>query len=167
MKMKLQKLTSKKIITVPALILLVVLGSALAKPARDPVVGSGWADAYMDLGYAVGEVNLAIRGVPQPQATVVVTLGPPRFSDEGVLHATSSHIFYFGSGNSFTTEDKVIGDPTSTPGLYRLNETLRVVSGAGIFTGATGNLTVHGSLEYISLTDALVTYDIRGSISIP
>ncbi|MHC4309655.1 MAG: hypothetical protein ACYS3N_09675 [Planctomycetota bacterium] len=167
MKTKLKKLISKKMIIVPALVLLVVLGSALAKSARDPVVGSGQADAYMDLGYAVGTANIAIRGLPQPQATVVVTLGPPRYSDEGVLHATSSHIFYFGSGNSFTTEDKVIGDPTSTPGLLRLNETLRIVSGAGIFAGATGNLTVHGSLEFISLTDAEVTYDIRGSISIP
>ena len=162
MKTKLHEQTSWKTFIVPALILLVILGSALARPARSPVSGSGWADLYD--GYAIGKADIAIRGVPQPQADVVVTLGTPRYSDEGVLHTTSEHIFYFGSGNSFTTEDKVIGDPTCTPGVYRLNETLRIVSGTGIFAGAVGNLTVHGVLDMVL---GEVTYDIRGSISTP
>ena len=174
MKKKLQKLTSKKIVIVPALILLVVLGSALAKgkPARNPVAGSGEADVYLNSdgsGYAVGQADISIRRVPQPQATVVVELDTPRYSDEGVLHATSEHTFYFGNGNSFTTADKVVGDPTGTLGLYRINVKLRVVSGTGIFEGAVGNLIVHGWMQFddpLALTEVEVTYDIRGSISI-
>ena len=165
MKTKLQKLTSKSLIVVPALILLVVLGSALAKPARNPVVGSGEADADMTSGLATGTANISIRRV-QMQATVDAILGPPRFSDEGVLHAVSSHIFDFGNNNTFTTDDKVVADPTDTPGLYRLSEKLRVVSGTGIFQDAVGNLTVHGWLQFApDMLTAEVVYDIRGSIS--
>ena len=166
MKTKLQQLTTKSLISVPALILLVVLGSALAKPARSPVVGSGEAVVDMASGSAIGLVNISIRGV-QMQADVVVDIIDSYFSDDGVLHGISTHTFFFGNGNTFTTEDRVVADPTSTPGLYRLNEKLRVVSGTGIFQDAVGNLTVHGWLEFISDTDALATYDIRGSISTP
>lgn len=157
-------MTKRRIKALACLALLVVLGVALAGPARDPVSGSGFALANMDTGEAEGEATLVIRG-EELVASVEVTLGPPNFSDEGVLHTTSSHTFDFGDGDTITTSDKVVGEPTDSPGLLTLNEKLRIVSGTGAYEGASGNLTVHGQLQFISETEAQVTYNIRGAIS--
>ena len=155
-------ITKVSSITVLSLAVLIVISTALAGTAGDPVSGSGEALANMATGQAIGSATLVVRGV-ELSATVVVQLGIPSFSDEGVLHAESSHMFTFANG-TITTSDKVVGEPVNEFGLFALNEKLTIVSGTGAFDGASGNLTVHGQMQFISQIEALVSYDVRGVI---
>jgi hypothetical protein len=53
----------------------------------------------------------------------------------GAQVVTTSHVFDFGGGNIFVTEDKARLVPTATPGLLKLLSSLRVVHGTGTFAG--------------------------------
>ncbi|UCG59568.1 MAG: hypothetical protein JSU70_08635 [Phycisphaerales bacterium] len=148
------------------LALLIVLGVALAA-GRDPVSGSGSADALLfpdGTGTASGEATLVIGGTTL-NADVVVQIYESYFRDEGVLHGVSSHTFDFGGGDEITTSDKVVGEFTGPPGLLTLNEKLTIVSGTGAYDGVSGDMTVHGQLQFTGPATAVVTYDIVGAIS--
>lgn len=157
-----KKQTKKLVMYVLALTIFVVLTTALAGPAGDPVSGSGEAEASMATGQATGTATLVVRG-EELAAGVAVTLGESYFSDEGVLHGESSHTFTFANG-TITTSDKVIGEPVNEFGLFTLNETLTITEGTGDFEGISGTLAVHGEMQFISDVDALVSYNIRGVI---
>lgn len=144
-------------------ILLIAFGVTLAA-ARNPVSGSGTADLDLEALEAVGSATLIIQG-EELAASVVVTLDPPVPGDNGVLHATASHKFKFRGGHTITTADKGILEPTETPGLLTLNEHLTIVSGTRDFADASGELTVHGQVQFTSDTTALVSYEIGGVIS--
>jgi hypothetical protein len=58
-------------------------------------------------------------------------------SSAGAQVVTTSHVFDFGDGNTFVTEDKTRLVPTATPGLLKLLSSLRVVHGTGTFAGVT------------------------------
>ncbi len=162
MKSKITKVSA----IVLSLAVLVVLSTALAEPAGDPVSGSGEAVASMATGQATGTATLVVRG-EELAADVAVTLGESYFSDEGVLHGESSHTFTFANG-TITTSDKVIGEPVNEFGLFTLNETLTITEGTGDFEGVSGNLTVHGQMQfrYPETWLADVSYNIRGVILI-
>jgi hypothetical protein len=165
-----KKLTIKMVTPVLALVVFIVLTTALAEPGADPVSGTGAAVANMNTGQATGVATLVVRGV-ELSATVAVQLGIPSFSDEGVLHAESSHTFTFANG-TITTSDKIVGEPVNEFGLFALNEKLTIVSGTEDFEGVSGNLTVHGQLQFLPPPAnpeepqlAIVTYDVRGEIT--
>jgi hypothetical protein len=50
---------------------------------------------------------------------------------QGAQVVTTAHVFDLGSGNVFVTEDIARLVPTSTPGLYRLLSTMRIVPEIG------------------------------------
>ena len=148
-----------------ALVLLVVLGSALAKPARDPV--SGYGSSVLNLATqppsSTGTVTFFIRG-EELTADLSVTVLTMTFSDEGVLHATALSTLDFGCGDTFTTKDKIVGEPAG-PGLSTVNESLKIIRGTGAYEGASGHLSIHGQMQFVSETEAVVTYEVRGAIS--
>lgn len=163
-----KKLTTKLVMPVLALMALFVLTTALAEPTGDPVAGTGEAVANMGVfpPLADGSATLVVRGATLV-ASVHVEISDSYYSDEGVLHGLSSHTFTFANGKIITS-DKVIGEPTDTPGLLKLNETLTIVEGTGDFDGATGVLTVHGEMAFRIAEPWLadVSYDVRGVILI-
>jgi hypothetical protein len=84
-------------------------------------------------------------------ATVTtVLLGPPRATEDGTLHAATSHTFVFPNGSSITTRDNAVLSPTETQGLYRLNTRATISGGTGIYANACGALNVHGTINLIS-----------------
>jgi hypothetical protein len=160
MKAKMKKLISIKSIPILTLALLIVLGTALAA-GRDPVFGSGTAELNLVTGAAVGQADINI-GDTTLSAEVFVQLTSQIPGDDGALHATATHTFVFPNG-SITTTDKGVIDTDGT-----LNEHLMIVSGTGDFANSSGELTVHGQVQFPALEDppiAHVSYNIRGVIS--
>jgi hypothetical protein len=163
MKARMKKMISIKSAPILALSLLIVLGTALAV-GRDSVFGSGSAVLNPETGLFEGSVDLTITGEEFENIPFTVTLLAPLVpNEEGVLHVEATHTFDFGDGNTFTTNDKGIGEPMETSGLYTLNETLTITSGTGNFEGASGVLHAHGELDLRGLPGA--TFEIRGVIS--
>jgi hypothetical protein len=153
-----------KNLLVLTVVFMVVLSSAIAKPAKDPVSGYGSSSAISDYQFA-GTVTLIIRG-QMKTADLLVTLLELRVSDDGVQHVIATHTFTFTDGSgSFTTSDKEVAVPTDIPGLYTLNANMKIVSGTGAYQGASGHLTAHGTIDFRALPAA--DFDLKGSISAP
>ena len=115
------------------------------------------APAAADCQPASGTV-IAIIGAPSPSCPVA-TVGGDVFDDDdnligattaclisvtpsgdGALHVMLSHTFSIGP-LSFTTEDQLVLAPIAPP-LYRVNNSLTIVS------GATGFLHTHGTVNF-------------------
>jgi len=153
--------TSKWARPVLALVVLVVLSTALAGPARDPVSGWGASSAISDFQFA-GSATLVIRGQEKSADLLVTVLAPPRISDDGVQHVMATHTFTFSDG-SFTTSDMEIAEPTDIPGLYTINANMKIVSGTGVYEGISGHLSAHGTIDFRAVPTA--DFELRGSIS--
>jgi hypothetical protein len=156
-----KKLTTKWTMPVLTLALLIVLSTALAEPAADPVSGSGSSSAINEYQFA-GSATLVIRG-QEKSGELLVTLLGLTISDEGVQHVVATHTFTFADG-SITTSDKEVAEPTSIPGLYTLNANMKVVSGTGVYEGVSGHLTAHGTIDFRALPTA--EFEIAGVISV-
>ena len=71
-------------------------------------------------------------------------------SDTGVLHVRMEHHYtnLSPSGTIDTSDYAVVAPIDRGAGLYRMNNRLTVVGGDGIYTGATGYLHTHGTLDF-------------------
>lgn len=136
------------------------LNSAWAEPGNDPVAGSG-SSLFVPPNIFKGTMNLTIGGEAFEPSFEAALLGQI-VSDEGVLHGTASHTIDFGDGNTLTTDDDAVLEPTETPGLFTLNERMTVVSGTGDFADASGQLHAHGMIH---LYEGWALFEIRGAIS--
>ncbi len=133
-------------------LLLVVCGLILfttfaqAKPDCANVKGTGNTTAIAQ-GVFQGTANFG-----QNQTAMVTTflLGAPTVTEDGTLHATTSHTFDFGNGDSITTLDRAVLSPTDTPGLYNLNTRATITGGTGNYANACSSLSIHGTINLIS-----------------
>jgi hypothetical protein len=149
-------------VSVCGTIVLIALSLACADSVRGPVSGFGWADLNLATGAADGKATLVIEGATLV-ALVHVQLGEQFISDDGVLHAEASHTFNLPGGSITTTDKGVVELATGT-----LNEHLTITSGTGDFEGVSGDLSVHGQVQFPSPGAppiAYVSYDIRGVLS--
>jgi uncharacterized protein DUF4242 len=71
-------------------------------------------------------------------------------SDTGVLHVVMEHHYtnLSPSGRIRTSDYAVLAPIDRGAGLYRMNNRLTVVGGDGIYTGATGYLHTHGTVDF-------------------
>jgi len=71
-------------------------------------------------------------------------------SDTGVLHVLMEHHYTNLSpfGRIRTSDYAVLAPIDRGAGLYRMNNRLTVVGGDGIYTGATGYLHTHGTVDF-------------------
>ena len=161
-----KKLTKKWTFPALTLSLLIVLSTALAEPAADPVSGSGSSIAINEYQFA-GSATLVIGG-EEKSAELLVTVYELTISDEGIQHVVASHTFTFADG-SITTSDKETAEPTDTPGLYKINANMKVVSGTGVYEGVSGHLTAHGNIDFRGTIDMpgvpVASFTLRGAIS--
>ena len=142
-------------------------------PACAPVAGFG-ETAVVDPkcgGVFVGMGTISIAGEPFDVALETVLLGEPVEGDDGTLHAVTSHTFTFDGGDSFTTIDKAVLVSAGAPGLFKLNSTMEIVSGTGVFEDARGRLHAHGHVDLFDEDNGIefpffgeASFDIRGVV---
>lgn len=94
---------------------------------------------------------------------------------DGAIRATTSHVFEFNDGsgtidgqcgageNCFTTLDRAVLTPTETPGLFRLNSHLAIVSGSGAYQDACGKLVAHGFINFAAAVPT-VEWKLNGRV---
>jgi hypothetical protein len=130
-----------------------------AGPGCEPVSGSGSSE-FQPPNVFTGTMNLTIGGEAF-EATFAATLLGEVVSDEGVIHGTASHTIDLGNG-TLTTEDSAVLEPTDIPGLFTLNERMKVVAGTEKFANASGQLHAHGVIDFYH---GWASFEIHGVIS--
>ena len=133
----------------------------------DPKCDPGKAD-----GVFVGWGTISIAGEEFEVALETILLGPP-VDHGGTLHAATSHTFFFDDEDesSFTTIDRAVLVPAGPPGLFRLNSSMEIVSGTGVFEDARGRLHAHGHVDFFDEDNGIgfpcfgeASFDIRGVV---
>lgn len=150
-----------------------------AAPACAPVAGFGETAVVFDPkcdpdkadGVFVGMGIISIAGEDFEVALETILLGPPVEGDDGTLHAVTSHTFVFNDEDSFTTIDRAVLEPAGPPGLFRLNSSMRIISGTGVFEDARGRLHAHGQVDFFDEDNGIgfpcfgeASFDIRGVV---
>jgi hypothetical protein len=82
----------------------------------------------------------------------------------GSLRFELTHTYTTGSGDTFTTADRVVAAPTNPPAEYLINNQVDITGGTGRFAGASGFLRTHGT---VNLQTGVVCVDYHGRISTP
>jgi hypothetical protein len=129
---------------------LLMLAPALkATPDCDMIKGTGHTFA---IGRTTFQGTASIDNGGQTVSASVTTnlLGPPTATEDGTLHATTSHTFVFSDESSFTTIDRAVLSPTDKPGLYRLNTNATISAGIGRYENAYRGLSIHGTINLIT-----------------
>lgn len=168
------KVRAKKLVHVIVwlVVLSVVFNSAMARnAAKDPISGVGSSSLLLAppppgvMMQFEGTVDLVVRGDPTT-AKLLVNIYSVSVNEEGVQHVIASHVITFEDGNAIVTIDKEVAEPTDLPGLYTLNANMKVLSGTGIYSGATGHFTAHGMMDFTGILPA-ASFEIRGAVSSP
>jgi hypothetical protein len=142
-------------LSVPALLFSVCFLSTPALADEGCVIVNGSGSVVFDptVGGFVGPVDLDGDGAPDATSTAFVLSLEP--SDDGTLHAVTTHRIVMMDGTSITTLDRAVLSPTDTAGLYRLNSDLTIV------TGGSGKLRLHGDIHLI---EGWAIADVHGRI---
>lgn len=72
---------------------------------------------------------------------------PEAPAEDGLFHATGSHVFLFADGSSFSTVDDILLAPTAVEGVYDLDGTLVITGGTGTLASVTGDFALIGNLD--------------------
>jgi hypothetical protein len=137
---------TRSVVPAVRMLLVAALGLSFATPAlaaSDCVIVNGSGSVVFDptVGGFVGPVDLDGDGLADATSTAFVFSLVP--TDDGTLHAVTSHEIVLTGGATFTTIDRAVLSPSDTPGLYRLNSDLEIES------GASGTLKLHGDIHLI------------------
>lgn len=142
-----------------------------AARACAPVAGFGETAVGKVPGVFEGLGSISIAGEEFEVALETVLLGKPVEGDDGTLHAVTSHTFVFNDEDSFTTLDRAILEPAGPPGLFRLNSSMIIMSGTGVFEDARGRLHAHGHVDLFDEDNGIefpffgeASFDIRGVV---
>lgn len=131
-------------------------------PAVDSIWGSGATFAISDYQFA-GTALLTINGVEKPADLLVTLMEPPAVYTNGVQYVKATHEFTYEDGSSFITSDQEIVIPTETEGLYNITAIMDIVSGTGIYEGATGRLIAYGTIDFATQPPA-AQFEIVGAV---
>jgi len=103
--------------------------------------------ATLSAGTASGTISGDLNG---PVFAAIDEVNQSGNSDTGVLHVRMEHHYtnLSPSGTIDTSDYAVVAPIDRGAGLYRMNNRLTVVGGDGIYTGATGYLHTHGTLDF-------------------
>lgn len=103
--------------------------------------------ATLSAGTASGTITGDLNG---PVSASIAQVSASGSSDAGGLHVQMKHQYINLSpfGRIDTSDYAVLAPIDRNAGLYRMNNRLTVVGGAGIYTGATGYLLTHGTVDF-------------------
>jgi len=82
----------------------------------------------------------------------------------GSLRFELTHTYTTGSGDTFTTTDRVVAAPTNRPAEFLINNQVDITGGTGGLAGASGFLRTHGT---VNLLTGVVSVDYHGQIRTP
>ena len=139
-------------------------GASAVRPAArcENVAAEGTAPLGF-IGGALGGLPspLTIAGISGTLQSVITSATPSGSQGQGALHVTLTHVFESPEG-TFTTDDRAVCAPAGQdPNVCRVNDTMRIVSGTGVFENASGQLQNHG---IINLNTFTLTYSLRGRV---
>lgn len=151
-----------------ALVLLIVSGLALAA-RREPVSGSG----NVKLVFA-SEIKLVLQGPAkfsvggeklEGMVTVTVDLTQTEVQESVVHYKWVKHEFTFDNGEStLTTIGEEFVVPTDeNPAIQALHGNMEIISGTGVFEGASGELRVNGQMNFGAMPPE-ATFEAQGVI---
>ena len=103
--------------------------------------------ATLSAGTATGTITGDLNG---PVSAAIDEVNQSGNSDVGALHVLMEHHYttLSPSGRIDTSDHAVLAPIDRGAGLYRMNNRLTVVGGDGIYTGATGYLHTHGTVDF-------------------
>ena len=103
--------------------------------------------AMLSAGTASGAISGDLNG---PVSAAIQEVDQSGNNDAGVLHVLMEHHYTSVSpfGRIDTSDHAVLAPINRANGLYRMNNRLTVVGGDGIYTGATGYLHTHGTVDF-------------------
>ena len=97
-------------------------------------------------GPFAGAATLTIDGISYPVAVTSNSLVLADLPDNfGRLVGTTEHVLDFGDGNLIRTSDEVLLTPTQ-PGWFLVQATMKITSGTGMFSSASGEIAVYGNM---------------------
>jgi hypothetical protein len=135
----------------------------IAGAVTESTTGSGATAAINDYQFA-GTATLTIHGQEKSADLLVTLLEPPVVDADGVQYVKATHEFTFADGSSFITSDQEVATPTETPGLYILTGVMEITSGAGMYEGVTGRLSVvNGTIDFAAQPPA-AQFEIAGAV---
>jgi hypothetical protein len=97
-------------------------------------------------GTATGEISGDIAGPVTAAISQIIPTGDPN----GALHVLMEHHYTNVSpyGRVDTSDHAVLAPSDKSHGVYRMNNRLTIVGGDGIYSGATGELRTHGTVDF-------------------
>ena len=151
MKARMKKLIS---ISIPVFVLalLIVLGTALAEPARDPVTICGSNVDLTDPYGPFGDATLTIRGDTFSGTVRIGSLPPPAPQPEptrdGLYLPAATHFFDFGDGNTL----KMLGEEylvatDEDKDVFTLHGNAEIIEATGVFEGVSGELRISATIN--------------------
>jgi Protein of unknown function (DUF4242) len=121
--------------------------SASARPSAECSNVKATVVATLSAGTASGTITGDLNG---PVSATIDQVSQSGNGDAGALHVLMRHHYTNLSpfGRIDTSDHAVLAPIDRGAGLYRMNNRLTVVSGHGIYTGATGYLHTHGTVDF-------------------
>jgi Protein of unknown function (DUF4242) len=97
-------------------------------------------------GTATGVISGDITGAVTAAISQITPPGDPN----GALHVLMEHHYTNASpyGRVDTSDHAVLAPSVKSDGVYRMNNRLTIVGGDGIYSGATGELRTHGTVDF-------------------
>lgn len=103
-----------------------------------------------------------LGGIAGETASVLVGEEASGAEGQGARHWTLVHSFRALNGDWFITSDRAVCAPAGQdPTTCRVNDVMTIVSGTGMFAGATGQLRNHGTIDFVNGT---LEVSLRGRI---
>jgi len=148
MKARMKKLISISI-PVLALALLVVLGSALAGPARDPVTIYGSNVDLTAEGGPLGDATLTIRGDTFSGTVRIGGEAPPEPTRDGLYYPAATHFFDFGKkvGTLKMLGEEYLVATDEDPLVFTLHGNAEIIEATGVFEGVSGELRISATIN--------------------
>ena len=164
MKTKMKKLISIGSVSMLTLVLLIVLGSALAS-GRKPLSVSGEVTAISQTQFQ-GTATLSIEG-EEFEGLVTVSVDPEQIEvrNEVTHYKCVMHVFEFSEEDTLITIGEEFAAPADdNPGILTLHGNMEITEGTGVFEGGSGELRVNGQMN-VGVMPPEATFEANGIIS--
>jgi hypothetical protein len=143
--------------------LLIVLGTALAA-GREPISISGQVTLAPEPPF-FGDAIVTMGGEDLECTVAVIPMRLPVPKDDGLFFPEVQHVFTFKDGSSLTTTGAEFAMPMDeNPAVATLHGNMEIISGSGVFDGASGELRVNGQIDWPPISGQAI-FEANGVIS--